>query len=382
MCALCCPELLKWFPELWGLRQADLTTAPMPPITFCNDGGDPHGTASAHAGAWEGGYDALTCDCSLNMETNIWIPDDDDVSGPSRDRAKKRLRKYFLAQRVAWVRDAGFAWWLTITCVCGMLMASSVIAIELTTLHSRRHEAKERATLDQPVPLRGAPPPGGTPRPPSRAGPLDRQAPHELMRGAQASVPLPPLGDTDPETDAVMRQRRDAVRDAFRHAWRSYRAYAWGHDELRPVSNRTNDSWGGFGITVVDALDTLWIMGLRAEWREAREHVRRLSYRKDTTVSVFETTIRHMGGLLAAYTLSRDALFLQKAEDLAKLLLPAFNTPYRIPYHSLNLQTQVSSVDGVPLCGGDRPRSTKGMGTPAAFGGVCQTSAAQRVGAS
>jgi len=56
--------------------------------------------------------------------------------------------------------------------------------------------------------------------------------------------------------------RQAAVREAFLHAWNGYRTYAWGHDELKPVS-KTFGEWFGLGLTLVDALDTMWILGLK-----------------------------------------------------------------------------------------------------------------------
>lgn len=56
-------------------------------------------------------------------------------------------------------------------------------------------------------------------------------------------------------------ERQKAVHDAFKHAWRGYRQYAWGHDNLKPVSGTFHD-WFGLGLTIVDSLDTLYIMGL------------------------------------------------------------------------------------------------------------------------
>jgi len=45
-------------------------------------------------------------------------------------------------------------------------------------------------------------------------------------------------------------------------AWNNYKKYAWGMDELRPVSGR-GTNWFGVGLTIVDSLDTLYIMGLK-----------------------------------------------------------------------------------------------------------------------
>eukprot|EP00732_Lithocolla_globosa_P005164 Lithocolla_globosa_v1_NODE_5177_length_1288_cov_2.825629.p1 type:complete len:243 gc:universal NODE_5177_length_1288_cov_2.825629:1074-346(-) len=53
----------------------------------------------------------------------------------------------------------------------------------------------------------------------------------------------------------------------------------------------------------------------------------------------FETTIRYLGGLLGAYALSGDELFLEKARELGDVLMKAYNTPTGIPYNSINLQT-------------------------------------------
>lgn len=56
--------------------------------------------------------------------------------------------------------------------------------------------------------------------------------------------------------------RVEAVQEAFRHAWKGYKAFAWGHDELKPIS-KTHGEWFGLGLTLIDALDTMWILGLK-----------------------------------------------------------------------------------------------------------------------
>ncbi|XP_036095180.1 endoplasmic reticulum mannosyl-oligosaccharide 1,2-alpha-mannosidase isoform X1 [Rousettus aegyptiacus] len=136
--------------------------------------------------------------------------------------------------------------------------------------------------------------------------------------------------------------RQKAVVDAFRHAWLGYRKFAWGHDELRPVSQSFSE-WFGLGLTLIDSLDTMWILGLKKEFGEARRWVsKKLQFQKDVDVNLFESTIRLLGGLLSAYHLSGDALFLQKAEDLGNRLLPAFRTPSKVPYSDVNLGTGVA----------------------------------------
>ena len=56
-------------------------------------------------------------------------------------------------------------------------------------------------------------------------------------------------------------ERMEAVVDAFRHSWQAYRTYAWGHDELLPIT-KTYTEWFGVGLTLIDSLDTMYIMGL------------------------------------------------------------------------------------------------------------------------
>lgn len=61
------------------------------------------------------------------------------------------------------------------------------------------------------------------------------------------------------------------------HAWKNYKAYAWGKNELRPVSKRahTGSIFGAYelGATIVDGLDTLYIMNLKDDYQEARDWV-------------------------------------------------------------------------------------------------------------
>ena len=141
-------------------------------------------------------------------------------------------------------------------------------------------------------------------------------------------------------SDAQGRIRRESVKAGMKHAWAGYKKYAWGRDEVKPLSNRGQDNWGGMGVTLVDSLDTLWLMGMKDEFKEARDWVAQsLTFDKAGSVSVFETTIRELGGLLAAYDLSKDKIFLQKARILADKLMPAFKTASGIPTGQVNFRT-------------------------------------------
>uniref|UniRef100_A0A668UES3 alpha-1,2-Mannosidase n=1 Tax=Oreochromis aureus TaxID=47969 RepID=A0A668UES3_OREAU len=123
----------------------------------------------------------------------------------------------------------------------------------------------------------------------------------------------------------------------LQHAWKGYKDFAWGHDELRPVS-KSYSEWFGLGLTLIDALDTMWILNLKEEFEEAKAWVAtKLTFNKNVDVNLFETTIRILGGLLSTYHLTGETLFLDKAKDIGSRLLPAFNTPSKIPYSDVNI---------------------------------------------
>ncbi|OAA62676.1 Glycoside hydrolase, family 47 [Niveomyces insectorum RCEF 264] len=127
--------------------------------------------------------------------------------------------------------------------------------------------------------------------------------------------------------------RRDAVREAFRRAWESYRQHAWGYDELLPVRLQGVDGYSGWGATLVDGLDALWVLGLRDEFDEAVRAVATIDWDAAAAFecSLFETTIRYLGGLLSAYEMSRAEPLLQKATELAHMLLAGFDTANHMP---------------------------------------------------
>ena len=131
------------------------------------------------------------------------------------------------------------------------------------------------------------------------------------------------------------------VRGEFLYAWNAYKQYAWGHDELKPLSKGFKDWYGtSLYMTPVDALDTLILMGLNDEADKAREAItKNLSFDQDIEVKNFEITIRLLGGLLSGYQLTGDKKLLALADDLGTRLLPAFNSPTGMPYMFVNLKT-------------------------------------------
>jgi mannosidase alpha-like ER degradation enhancer 2 len=134
--------------------------------------------------------------------------------------------------------------------------------------------------------------------------------------------------------------RRD-VRSEFLHAWRGYKKYAWGHDDLKPLSKSYHDWYAQPHLmTPVDALDTMILMGLKDEAANTRKYItQNLSFDKDIYVQNFEITIRLFGGLLSSYQLTGDKRLLSLAVDLGIRLLPVFDSPTGLPYRFVNLKT-------------------------------------------
>ncbi|CAI5448529.1 unnamed protein product [Caenorhabditis angaria] len=140
-------------------------------------------------------------------------------------------------------------------------------------------------------------------------------------------------------------RKEDQVIQAFIFAWNGYKKYAWGKDELEPLKKNGSNSFG-LGLTIVDALDTAIIMGLKKETNKAIDWIKNdLDFDvKNDNVNVFETTIRVLGGLLSSYNLIKHPILLEKAKDLGDRLLSAFiQSTSPIPRSDVNLKTRIAS---------------------------------------
>ena len=131
-----------------------------------------------------------------------------------------------------------------------------------------------------------------------------------------------------PENADVKRtreKRRTAVKAAFTRSWQAYKKHAWLKDELAPLTGGYRTTFGGWAATLVDTLDTLWIMDMKEEFDEAVAAVADIDFRKpeQLPLNVFETTIRYLGGLLGAYDISggRYPVLLSKAVEVGKVSL-------------------------------------------------------------
>ncbi|KIX04445.1 uncharacterized protein Z518_05313 [Rhinocladiella mackenziei CBS 650.93] len=158
-------------------------------------------------------------------------------------------------------------------------------------------------------------------------------------------VPKPPTSKLPrvqygfkPESKAateIRHARLEKIKEAMFHSWNGYHNRAWLKDELAPVTGGYRTTLGGWSATLVDALDTLWLMGLKDEFEDALQVVSGIDF--DTPahlpINVFETTIRYLGGLLGAYDVSNGKypILLQKAREVGDMLYAAFDTPNHMP---------------------------------------------------
>ncbi|XP_053317297.1 mannosyl-oligosaccharide 1,2-alpha-mannosidase IA [Spea bombifrons] len=156
----------------------------------------------------------------------------------------------------------------------------------------------------------------------------------------------PPVGVVGKEPDDPdVKEKRDKIKEMMKFSWDNYKRYAWGLNELKPVQKQGHSSnlFGNIqGATIVDALDTLYIMEMKDEFNDAKEWVEKnLEFSVNAEVSVFEVNIRFVGGLLSAYYLTGEEIFRRKAVELGEKLLPAFNTPTGIPWALLNMKSGI-----------------------------------------
>src|ERR1700760_2400458 len=143
---------------------------------------------------------------------------------------------------------------------------------------------------------------------------------------ASEPLPLPQIQHKfpNPTTQALATRnfRQAQVKAVFQKCWDSYKSKAWLKDELAPVSGTSKNTFGGWGATLVDSLDTLYIMDLHDEFETAVAAAVDIDFGPETSsldkINIFETTIRYLGGFLAAYDLTtcQDSRLLDKAVEV------------------------------------------------------------------
>jgi len=132
------------------------------------------------------------------------------------------------------------------------------------------------------------------------------------------------------------------IREAMKHSWDNYRRYAWGKDMLKPRSKEP-DHWFDLGLTIVDAADTLVMMGLTNEANLAIDWIENdLNFTSNNENSnCFEMTIRILAGILSVYHLTTRNKLKYQAVQMGDILMHCYNTESKvIPYSDIDLNTR------------------------------------------
>ncbi|KAG8413781.1 Belongs to the glycosyl hydrolase 47 [Metarhizium acridum] len=139
------------------------------------------------------------------------------------------------------------------------------------------------------------------------------------------------------------------VKDVFRTAWNGYYEHAFPHDTLLPLTGGNSDDRNAWGVTPIDSLSTAIVMEESGIVNQILKYAATVDFtttkEENSSISLFETNIRYLGGLLAGYDLLKgpmkslvddtntahvDAL-LKQATSLADSLSIAFDTPSGVP---------------------------------------------------
>ncbi|KAI0643933.1 seven-hairpin glycosidase [Trametes meyenii] len=151
-------------------------------------------------------------------------------------------------------------------------------------------------------------------------------------------------------------QRRQDVKDIFLTSWNAYKKFAFPHDDLTPLSQSFTDVRNGWGASAVDALSTLFIMGEEDIFEEVVNFTSTIDFTVSHTsdsVSIFETTIRYLGGILSAYELSgqKYPALVKQAEVLGSKMSAAWGNGNKIPFGQLNFNTSTPASTSNSIAG-------------------------------
>ena len=124
-------------------------------------------------------------------------------------------------------------------------------------------------------------------------------------------------------------RRREFIRQMAKEAWNGYAKYAWGEDELRPMTGDAAIGVPEAGLTIVSAMSTLWIMKLTEEFDQGKRWIREKFNFSEIAheIEVQSVVNEYIGAFLSCYALTQDGLFLVKARQVAQAIEPAYKSP-------------------------------------------------------
>ncbi|KAK5131655.1 hypothetical protein LTR08_000782 [Meristemomyces frigidus] len=144
--------------------------------------------------------------------------------------------------------------------------------------------------------------------------------------------------------------RAAAVQEAYVFGWDAYTKYAFGKDELQPLNASGMNDWYGWGVTIVDAIDTAIVMNLTDIVTQQLAFIQNINFNATTygPVEIFDTSIRYLGGLISAYDLLKSGQFpntydqaqvdalLAQSVSLADKIAFGFNSPTGLSSTNVN----------------------------------------------
>ncbi|TVY64346.1 putative mannosyl-oligosaccharide alpha-1,2-mannosidase [Lachnellula suecica] len=159
--------------------------------------------------------------------------------------------------------------------------------------------------------------------------------------------------------------RADAVKEEYRYVWAEYAKYAFGQDDLLPISHAGTNDLFGWGATIVDGIDTAVVMGLTDIVTSQLAWIASVDFSSSAyIVDEFDAMIRYIGGLLSAYDLINSKLvpsgtydpanvtaLLTAATNISDHLKPMFNTSSGLPLANINFTSeQASNCNPIEPC--------------------------------
>ena len=167
------------------------------------------------------------------------------------------------------------------------------------------------------------------------------------LLGGGLALPAKAAGFADSRGGPGIPQVADEIRAEFMHALTCYKKYAFGYDQVMPLSGKPEYLFFPkdkitVGLSIIEALDTLYVMGLDSELKAGLDWIYvNLSFNINVDdFDVFDGIIRLLGGLLAGYLAVRDPRLLRLAKDFADRIMPMFTkSPTGMPYSAVNMAT-------------------------------------------
>lgn len=138
---------------------------------------------------------------------------------------------------------------------------------------------------------------------------------------------------------STSKTRADTIKAAYRTSYQAYLKYASGHDALHPLSDGFEDPFGGWGASVVDSLSTSFLMGHMDLYNQGVEYSKRINFNttKSDSISLFETNIRYLAGLISAYELDgkKEPKLIAQAKDVGDHLITGWLGDNALPCNTL-----------------------------------------------